>query len=139
MKPTRRSFALLLPALAAAQPSADPLPSKAFKFEDLPSKPNDKTGSNSHTVLDGRTHSGFPVEVHVTELPAGASPHAPHKHVHEEMFMVQSGVVDVTVNGATTRLTPGSVCYVRSNDVHGIHNPGPGRAEYFVTALGAKS
>src|SRR5262249_36580778 len=95
--------------------------------------------NKSHAVLDGETHSGIPLEVHVTELAAGQSPHPPHHHVHEEMFMLQVGIVDVTVNGVTKRLTPGSIGYVNSNDEHGIHKPGPDRAEYFVIALGAKS
>jgi len=106
-------------------------------FEDLPVK---VSGSNkNHPVLDGETHTGFPVEVHVTELAPGQSPHPPHRHVHEEMFMLQSGLLDATVNGVTKRLSPGSVCYVNSNEEHGIHNPGPERAEYFVVALGAKN
>jgi quercetin dioxygenase-like cupin family protein len=141
MKYSRRNFGMLLPALAAsqlpAQESSKRLPSKAYPFESLPTKAN--ATNKSHAVLDGETHSGFPVEVHVTELPAGESPHPPHQHVHEEMFLMQAGVLDATVNGKTQRLTPGSVCYVNSNDLHGVRNPGPARAEYFVVALGAKS
>ncbi len=141
MKYSRRNFGMLLPALAAsqlpAQESSKRLPSKAYPFESLPTKVN--ATNKSHAVLDGETHSGFPVEVHVTELPAGESPHPPHQHVHEEMFLMQAGVLDATVNGKTQRLTPGSVCYVNSNDLHGVRNPGPDRAEYFVVALGAKS
>ena len=136
MKYTRRSLALMLPALAARAQSKQ-LNSKAFKFEDLPSKKG--TASTGHAVLDGETHSGFPVEVHVTELPAGGSPHPPHKHLNEEMFLIQAGVLDMTVNGKTERLTPGSVGYVNSNELHGVHNPGPDKAEYFVVALGPKS
>jgi quercetin dioxygenase-like cupin family protein len=141
MKYSRRNFGMLLPALAAsqlpAQESSKRLPSKAYPFESLPTKVN--ATNESHAVLDGETHSGFPIEVHVTELPAGESPHPPHQHVHEEMFLMQKGVLDATVNGKTQRLTPGSVCYVNSNDLHGVRNPGPDRAEYFVVALGAKS
>jgi mannose-6-phosphate isomerase-like protein (cupin superfamily) len=140
-KYSRRSLGMLLPALAAnrlsAQESSKRLPSRAFRFEDLPTKMAE-TGK-SHAVLEGETHSAIPVEVHVTELAAGGSPHPPHQHAHEEMFLMQAGIMDATVNGKTTRLTPGSVCYVNSNDLHGVRNPGPDRAEYFVVALGAKS
>src|SRR5579862_8251129 len=125
MKYSRRSLALLLPALAAAQSKR--LSSRAYRFEELPSKPNEKTHSVSHAVFEGETHHGFPVEVHVTELPAGASPHPPHRHEHEEMFLVQSGIVEVVVSGKTERLKAGSVFYVNSNDEHGIRNPGPDR------------
>jgi quercetin dioxygenase-like cupin family protein len=139
MKSSRRDFGFLLPLLAAgrlqAADSSKRLPSNAFTFEDLPTK----TGATSktHAVLTGETHSGFPVEVHVTELVAGGSPHPPHRHLHEEMFLIQAGVLEATVNGKKTRLTPGSVFYVNSNDEHGVRNPGPDRAEYFVVALGA--
>src|SRR5271155_3380272 len=127
IRPSRRMFSILLPALAAAplraQQSSKQLPSKAFPFESLPVKLN--ATNKSHAVLDGETHSGFPIEVHVTELPAGESPHPPHRHVHEEMFLIQTGILDATVNGKKMRLTPGSVCYVNSNDEHGVFNPGP--------------
>jgi mannose-6-phosphate isomerase-like protein (cupin superfamily) len=139
MKYSRRDLALLLPALAAAQDTAKPLGSKAFKFEELPSKPNEKTKSVGHAVFNGATHSGYPVELHITDLPAGASPHPPHRHLNEEVFMIKSGTVEVTVNGVKNRITPGSVCYINSNDLHGIYNPGPEPAQYFVIALGPKS
>jgi quercetin dioxygenase-like cupin family protein len=132
---------MLLPALAASRVSAQELSkrlsSNAFRFEDLPTKVN--ATSTGHAVLDGENHSGFPIEVHVTELPAGQSPHPPHKHIHEEIMMIQAGILDTTVNGKTQRLTPGSVFYVNSNDEHGVRNPGPDLAEYFVVALGPKS
>jgi quercetin dioxygenase-like cupin family protein len=140
MEPSRRLF-VLLPALALprlpAQELSKRLASKAFPFESLPTKLN--TTNKSHAVLDGETHGGFPIEVHVTELPAGESPHPPHRHAHEEMFLIQTGTIEATVNGKKTSLTPGSVCYINSNDEHGVYNPGPERAEYFVVALGAKS
>jgi mannose-6-phosphate isomerase-like protein (cupin superfamily) len=149
MKQSRRSFAALIPALLpaiaarTAMAQTDPskrLPSKAFKFEDLPVKVTGAKGENrSHAVLDGQTHSGFPIEVHMTELAAGSEPHAPHQHINEEMFFMQSGFLDATVNGVTTRLTPGSMCYVNSNELHGVRNPGPGKAQYFVVAFGAKT
>ena len=33
-------------------------------------------------------------------------------------------------------MTPGSVAYVASNEMHGWKNPGAERAQYFVIALG---
>jgi quercetin dioxygenase-like cupin family protein len=140
-KCSRRIFGMLLPGFAAVpltgQESSKRLPSKAFQFENLPTKVN---GSNkTHAVFNGETHSGFAVEVHVTELGAGQEPHPPHQHIHEEMFLMQAGVLDATVNGKTQRLTPGSVFYINSNEMHGVRNPGPDRAEYFVVALGTDS
>jgi quercetin dioxygenase-like cupin family protein len=133
---SRRQLALLLPALAAGQnqPQKTMLPSKSFKYEDLPVKENGQ--NKQRAVLNGATHSGFVVETHLTELGPGQAPHAPHKHVHEEMVMLQTGLLDVTIEGKTTRLTPGSVAFVASNELHGWKNPGPDRAQYFVIALG---
>ena len=126
---------MLLPALAAAQRESLPaLPSKAFKFEDLPVRASG--GNQFRAVMRGATHSGFPIEVHETDLSAGGQPHPAHKHPAEEMFLIREGSLDVTVNGETTRLTAGSVFYVSSNELHGLHNPGPDRATYFVIALG---
>jgi len=131
---SRRHLALLLPALAAAQEKTSTLSSKAFPYEELPVKEN---GPNKgRAVLNGLTHSGFRVELHLTELGPGMAPHAPHKHAHEEMVMLQNGLLDVTIEGKTTRLTPGSVACVASNELHGWKNPGPERSQYFVIALG---
>ena len=126
---------MLLPVVAAAQQQPLPtLPSKAFKFEELPVRAN---GENQfRPVMRGATHSGFPIELHETDLATGGQPHPPHKHLAEEMFLIREGLLDATVNGETTRLTAGSVFYVNSNEMHGLHNPGPGRTKYFVIALG---
>jgi quercetin dioxygenase-like cupin family protein len=135
MSCSRRDLALLLPALAAAQETKKPmLPSKAFPFAEMPVKENGQ--NQQRAVLNGATHSGFAVEMHLTELGPGQAPHATHKHVHEEMVMLQTGLLDVTIEGKTTRLTPGSVAYVASNELHGWKNPGTERAQYFVIALG---
>ena len=135
---SRRKLSLMLPAIAAAQnKNASALPSKCFRFEDLPVK---RTGVNEQrAILDGRTHTGYPVEVHITELGPGMMPHAAHHHAHEEMLMLRSGELDVTIKDVTTRITAGSVVYVNSNEEHGWKNPGPGRAQYFVIAVGKES
>ncbi len=86
--------------------------------------------------MRGDTHSGYGIEIHLTELGPGMAPHPPHKHVHEEMVLLRTGALDVTISGKTTRLTPGSIAYVASNEEHGWRNPGSDRSEYFVIALG---
>jgi mannose-6-phosphate isomerase-like protein (cupin superfamily) len=129
---SRRELSLLLPALAAAQNAA--LPSKTYPFEDLPVR---TTGPNTaRAVFDGKTHTGFPVNLHITELPAGGAPHPPHHHVHEEMIMIHEGTLEVTISGRSARLGPGSVAYVASGEEHGWRNVGTTRAQYFVLALG---
>ena len=138
MNYSRRDLALLLPAVAAASAQAQTdgqvLPARAYKYEDLPVKVN-KT-SKGRAVMRGDTHSGYPVELHLTELDPGQAPHAPHRHVHEEIFMLREGTVDMTISGKTTRLGPGSVAYIASNELHGLINSGTEVAHYFVIALG---
>ena len=135
MHPSRRDLALLLPAVASAQEKKPQvLESKVYKYENLPVKEN---GPNKgRAVLNGMTHEGFPVELHMTELGSGQAPHAPHQHAHEEIVMLRRGNLDVTIEGRTTRLTPGSVASVASGQLHGWRNPGPEPAESFVIALG---
>jgi quercetin dioxygenase-like cupin family protein len=50
--------------------------------------------------------------------------------------LVQYGELDVTIEGHTTRLTPGSIAIVASNQEHGWKNPTAARTQYFVIALG---
>jgi mannose-6-phosphate isomerase-like protein (cupin superfamily) len=52
------------------------------------------------------------------------------------MWLIREGTVDITVNDLTTRLGPGSLGFVSSNDEHGIKNVGLVPATYFVVAMG---
>jgi quercetin dioxygenase-like cupin family protein len=138
MNRTRRELAGLLPILLAATTKADnsELPSKAYPFDQLPVKTNKE--NQTRAVLDGMTHEGCALEVHLTSLPPGGMPHPAHHHVHEEMILVQEGTMEVTIMGKKTRLGPGSVAFVHSNEEHGWQNVGDTRAQYFIVAIGNK-
>jgi uncharacterized cupin superfamily protein len=136
----RRDLVYLLPAVAAAQEKKQPAPkpkiaSKVYVYEQLAVK---ESGTNKQrAVLNGLLHNGFPLECHLTDLGPGMMPHAAHQHSHEEMVLLRTGTLDVTIEGKTTRLTPGSLAIVASNELHGWKNPSQTeRAEYFVIALG---
>jgi quercetin dioxygenase-like cupin family protein len=133
---SRRDVSLLLPVLAAAQATAQTpaLPSKTYSYPDLPVKVN--ASNRQRAVLDGATHTGFPVNLHMTELGPGQAPHPPHHHVHEEMVMIHEGTLEVTISGRAATLGPGSIAYVASGEEHGWRNVGDGPANYFVLALG---
>ena len=137
---SRRDLALLVPAVAAAQSQKAPketLLSKVYRYDELPVK--ESNGNHQRAVLDGLTHGGFGVELHMTELGPGLAPHAPHRHSHEEIVMLRRGELEVTIEGKVTRATAGSVVSVASNELHGWKNPGSVPAEYFVIALGKQS
>ncbi len=146
MTPSRRDFFLALAALAPsrlvgtglAAPGAaaeeKPLVSAAYRFEDLPVR---TSGPNRfRQIFSGATHQGFHVGVHESELALGERPHPPHHHAHEEVFLIRSGELEVTIAGGSTRLGPGSAACIASNIEHGIQNVGATRAEYFVVELG---
>ena len=135
MKLSRRDLRILLPALVAggAYAQKGKLSSKTFKYEDLPVKPSGQ--NRQRAILDGETHTGFGIEMHETELAPGLAPHPPHHHAHEEMMMIREGMMEVTIESKTTRLGPGSVVFVASNEEHGWKNVGTDRAKYFVLAL----
>jgi len=135
---SRRNLCLMLPALAATGIQAaeqKPLSTKVVRFEDLPV--NASGGNRFRGILEGTTHDGHQIEAHATELAPGSMPHPPHRHRHEEMFLLREGTVELTVNGKTTRLGPGGVGFIASNDEHGIKNVGSTPARYFVIALGS--
>jgi mannose-6-phosphate isomerase-like protein (cupin superfamily) len=132
------SSAVELQALAnqASPPSGkdNSLPSATYPFNELPVSA--ANGAEFRPVLKGRLATAESLEVHETALPAGAMPHPPHHHVHSEMWLIRDGTVQLTINGTSHVMGPGSVGFVHSNDVHGIKNVGTTPATYFVVAVG---
>jgi quercetin dioxygenase-like cupin family protein len=145
MDTTRRTLCLSLPALAATvalarkasaadQPLA-PVQSFAKPFDTLAVH---KNGANaSRAILDGATHSNDHLEVHETTLAPGSSPHPPHQHAHEELFLMMQGQLAVTISGKTTVIDPGGAAFVHSGELHGVRNTGTIPAQYFVVAIGS--
>jgi quercetin dioxygenase-like cupin family protein len=145
MSVTRRELcsmlpAALLPAILPSTVSAEQdkgMPSEMFPFDKLPMQtPNGATGAQIRHVLKGKLATGESLEVHETTLPPGGAPHPAHHHVHTEMWLIREGTVELTVNGTSYSLGPGSVGFVHSNDEHGIKNVSAAPATYFVVAIG---
>jgi len=142
MSATRRELfsifpGLLIPALLPPKASAQEdksIPSTMYTFDTLPVHTSD--GVEGRHVLKGRLATGESLEVHETTLPPGGAPHPAHHHRHSEMWLIREGIVEITVNGTSYRLGPGSVGFVHSNDQHGIKNVGATPANYFVVAIG---
>jgi quercetin dioxygenase-like cupin family protein len=139
---SRRDLCSLLPAMAlpAIIPAASAvdqeeiLPSAFYPFDKLPVKTSNH--AQFRAVLQGMLATGEAVEVHETTLPPGGAPHPAHHHVHTEMWLIREGSVELTLNGKTQQLGPGSVGFVHSNEEHGIKNLGDTPASYFVVAIG---
>ena len=141
MSATRREMLFLLSGLASSAVALEALPSQdssllstTYPFSELPMK--NTNGAEIRAVLKGKLATGETLEVHETTLPPGAMPHAPHHHVHSEMWLIREGTVQLTINGTSHVIGPGSVGFVHSNDEHGIKNVGTTPAIYFVVAVG---
>ena len=110
------------------------MPSGIFSYDQLKVQKNSTT--EIRQMFTGATHSGYRIDLHETALAAGQMPHAPHRHVHEELLLLREGTLEVTVGTKTSQVTAGSVVYIASNEEHGWKNVGTSPAKYFVMALG---
>ena len=97
-----------------------------------------KTGER-RAVVDSPTSTLANFSCHVTTLNAGIPPHPPHSHPDEEIVFLSEGLLDVTINGITTRATPGSIVFISSGDEHGWTNAGDMQAVYYVMRVKSES
>ena len=133
---TRRDLFVAFAAAAATAGAfalADQRPvmgSAVFDWNAIPVKPS-AVGS-TRSFFSERTATLENLEVHVTTLNPGQSPHPPHRHPNEELIIVQQGTMEVLSNGEWKRVGPGSVIFNASNQLHGLKNVGAGQAVYHV-------
>ncbi len=141
---TRRDLRLLLPALAVARASAqntdnsvEKLPrlgTKAYIFNELPETTNGQ--NKQRRLFTGKTHTGFKLESHESDIAPGEVNHPPHQHLREEMMLIREGTMELTIAGRPMRLGPGDVGYIGSNEIHNAKNVGTVRATYFIVNIG---
>jgi quercetin dioxygenase-like cupin family protein len=115
-------------ATAAAPPPA-PLGSTTVSWQQI------EAGAGkgmSKPVFRAPTATLDEMEMHVTHLPPGQAPHAPHSHPEEELVILKEGTLEVMQAGKTTRVGPGAVIFQASNQLHGVRNVGDVPATYYV-------
>lgn len=155
MKYSRRDLSLLLPAFAAAAvtaraqsggaapaaaaeaPGVEKLPvmkTKAWLYKDIPDTINGK--NKSKRMFTAKTHTGFKIESHMSDIAPGEVNHPPHQHLREEMMFIRVGTMELTIAGTPYRLGPGDVGVIGSNERHNAKNVGTTRAEYFIVNIG---
>ena len=131
------SAALGAAATLAAQKPA--LHSTVFDWTTADTKPN--AWGAVRQVMRDRTPTLDELEIHISTLKPGQSPHAPHQHQHEELLILKEGSLETFQSGTTRRVGPGGIIFQASNEMHNVTNVGQTPATYFVigwTVPGAK-
>lgn len=121
---------LTLAGVAAASAQKTVLSSRVFDWNALTAAPN-KTGE-VRKVVQQPTATLDELEIHITTLRAGETPHPPHQHPDEELLVIKEGTVESLVNGELKRIGPGSIIFQAANQMHSIRNVGDGPATYHV-------
>ncbi|MEN3339628.1 MAG: family transcriptional regulator, regulator of sulfur utilization [Acidobacteriota bacterium] len=122
--------AITLAAGAAVRGAAPVMGSTIFDWNSLAEQPN-KTGT-VRKVVQAPTATLDELEIHITTLNKGETPHPPHQHPDEELVIIKQGTVESLVNGQLKRVGPGSIIFQAANQLHSIRNVGDGPAVYHV-------
>jgi XRE family transcriptional regulator, regulator of sulfur utilization len=116
--------------VAAGSADSHVMGSRAITWESLTAQPT-KVGA-VRKVFQEPTATLDELEMHITTLNPGETPHPPHTHPDEELVIIKEGTVDSVVNGRTERLGPGGIIFQASNQPHSIKNVGTTPATYYV-------
>ena len=135
-------------AAATSQVAAQPLGpmtqaqlarSRVIKFKDVPTRKL-ANGGVQRVVMSGTLPTGEFIEIHETLLPAGATPHAPHRHPNSEWLFIQSGKLEFIDDDTkmVTPVEPLDIVFSASNASHGLRNIGDTPATYIVFSVSAQ-
>jgi mannose-6-phosphate isomerase-like protein (cupin superfamily) len=144
--------ALLVFALAAgwitrevgfAREKADGVPSQTVNLSQLKLAPYSYEGKRigeAAAYFQGDTPAStkFITGRFIIEGGKGKSPHPPHKHVEEEVMIVESGEAEIFCDGKTTKVGPGSAMYTSPNAPHGIVNTSDKPVVFYFIKWAAK-
>jgi quercetin dioxygenase-like cupin family protein len=136
MSPTARA-AQQAAAPAAAPESVETLPvmkTARFGFDEIAVTTNGQ--NKQRRMFTAKTHTGFKIESHQSDIAPGEVNHPPHRHLREEMMLMREGVMELTIAGKPYRLGPGDVGVIGSNELHNAKNVGTTRAQYFIVNIG---
>lgn len=89
-------------------------------------------GGGRRDVFEGPTGLLDRVEIHITTLMPGDSPHPPHTHDYEEIIVIKEGTVVAHVDGEEKLVGPGSIIICESMVPHTVYNTGDVPATYHV-------
>lgn len=118
---------------AAEQAAPGKLPSGVIDSNSLPVTTT-PTGSRV-TVVNSPTLTFPMLGSHITTLAVGQTTQAEMVDPGDELFIVKTGTLEVTVNGVTVRLKEGSFFYCAPNDKRTLRNIGTVPASYHVIKI----
>jgi XRE family transcriptional regulator, regulator of sulfur utilization len=104
--------------------------STVFEWTDADAKPN--AWGKVRQVVRTPTPTLDELEIHISTLDPGKSPHAPHQHGHEELLIIKEGTLETFQSGTTRRIGPGGIIFQASNELHNVTNVGSAPATYYV-------
>ena len=104
--------------------------STVYEWTTSDTKPNDWGAVRQ--VMRTPTPTLDELEIHISTLQPGKSPHAPHQHQHEELLILKEGTLETFQSGATRRVGPGGIIFQASNEMHNVTNVGQTPATYYV-------
>jgi quercetin dioxygenase-like cupin family protein len=129
-------LAALIVAVAAASSIATLVAQKhvqkstVYEWATTDTKPNEWGAVRQ--VMRTPTPTLDELEIHISTLQPGKSPHAPHQHQHEELLIIKEGTLETFQSGATRRVGPGGIIFQASNEMHNVTNVGTTPATYYV-------
>ena len=129
-------LAILVMSVAAASSIATLVAQKqvqkstVYGLVDAETKPNEWGAVRQ--VMRTPTPTLDELEIHVSTLNPGQSPHAPHQHQHEELLILKEGTLETFQSGTTRRVGPGGIIFQASNELHHVTNVGQAPATYYV-------
>ena len=83
-------------------------------------------------VMRDKTPTLEELEIHISTLQPGKSPHAPHQHQHEELLILKDGTLETFQSGVKRKVGPGGIIFQASNELHNVTNVGQFPATYYV-------
>jgi uncharacterized cupin superfamily protein len=128
------SISIAVAGIALAESGGKPMMhSSVFNWDNL-KVVHTKVGER-RVVFDNPTPGLAEFECHITTLNPGEAPHPPHHHAAEELMILKEGSLEALQSEKTTLVKTGGIIFEASNELHGLRNPGPGRAVYYVFSI----
>jgi XRE family transcriptional regulator, regulator of sulfur utilization len=101
-----------------------------FKWDDM--KVTKTSTGEVRSLVKQPTATVDELEMHITTLNPGVMSHPPHRHVNEELIIMDTGECETLSDGKWIKVGPGDVIFNASNSLHGFRNIGTTPATYHV-------